>query len=102
MQNFHSRLSFVSDTLQKTGLDLVHFGCVLVCVNFGNVMMLHIEFGPYIERASTIRDAHILSMELVSNGFYTTPLMDPILESQQVVRPVSPKTLRILTASSTY
>ena len=67
-------------------MELVHFGFVLITLNFANVMMLNIMFGPHIQRASTLRDAQTFSMELIVNGFYTTPLMDPALESGLVVR----------------
>jgi len=82
--NFHSRLSFVSDTFRKTMMDLVHFAFVLLCLNFANVMMLNISFGTHIQRASTLSDSQIFSMELIANGFYTSPIMDLILESDLV------------------
>ena len=79
------RLSFVSDTFKRTVSDLLHFGIVLFCVNFANVMIINVMLGPYIERASTFTGAKSLSLEVLVNGFYTTPLMDYILKHDVAV-----------------
>ena len=69
-QQVHRRLAFVADTLKFCQTDLMHFVAVMMYFATVNGVLLHLAFGPLIERLSTLGGAIYVSFELNVAGSY--------------------------------
>ena len=72
------------DTFRRVAMECLHFTVVIFVVNTAHVVVMHIALGPFLARASTLREAQIFSMEMIVTGSFGK-VIDDIQTSGYVV-----------------
>ena len=70
--------------MQKTGVEIAHLISIMVWIIFAHTVVLHVSCGPFLKRASTLRQAQLFTMEMVVGGSFGD-VMDSIEQSGYVV-----------------
>ena len=86
-QSFHPRLAFIPVAFLRVATDLLHFIWVVLIVNTAQVVLVHVSFGTFIQRASSLKEAQFWSMEMMASGSYGS-VYEEILKSGYVVRTI--------------
>ena len=85
LQSFHTQLAITVNSLQRSAVDIAHLISVITWILFAHVVVLHITYGAFLERVSTLREAQIFTMEMVVSGSFGN-VMDFFEQSGYVVR----------------